>query len=101
VAFGEVLDIHENCDELTSGRDELPRGYPDVHQISERSMDIHRTRCHSLAMLFRLLTLIFVLTGSLFGQTNPDWTKPFPPHRVVGNVYYAGLSLQRRKDSAD
>jgi metallo-beta-lactamase class B len=23
-------------------------------------------------------------------QPNPDWTKPFPAHRVVGNVYYVG-----------
>lgn len=41
-------------------------------------------------MVLRLLTLLLVLTGSLFGQDNPDWTTPFPPHRVVGNVYYAG-----------
>ncbi|HMH11604.1 MAG TPA: MBL fold metallo-hydrolase, partial [Edaphobacter sp.] len=53
-------------------------------------MDIHRLRWHSLAMILRLLTLLFVLTGSLLGQTNPDWTKSFPPYRVVGNVYYVG-----------
>jgi len=41
-------------------------------------------------MVLRLLTLLLVLTGSLFGQDNPDWTTPFPPHRVVGNVYYVG-----------
>ncbi len=23
-------------------------------------------------------------------QPNPDWTKPFPAHRVIGNVYYVG-----------
>ena len=23
-------------------------------------------------------------------QTPPDWTEPFPPHRVVANVYYVG-----------
>ncbi len=47
-------------------------------------------RCHSLVMIFRLLVLLFVLAGSLRGQDNPDWTKPFPPYRVVGNVYYVG-----------
>jgi metallo-beta-lactamase class B len=41
-------------------------------------------------MVLRLLTLLLVLTGSLSGQDNPDWTTPFPPHRVVGNVYYVG-----------
>jgi metallo-beta-lactamase class B len=53
-------------------------------------MDIHRLRWHSLAMVLRLLTLLIVLTGSLFGQDNPDWTTPFPPHRIVGNIYYVG-----------
>jgi len=49
-------------------------------------------------MLSRLLTVLLLFTGSLFAlpannlfsQTNPDWTTPFPPHRVVGNVYYVG-----------
>ena len=58
---------------------------------SERiPMDIHHTQWHSLDMLLRLLTMLFVLIGSLFGQDNPDWTKPFPPHRIVGIVYYVG-----------
>jgi metallo-beta-lactamase class B len=62
-----------------------------VHQILRRTEWIfHRVRCHSQAMILRLLTLLFVLTGSMFGQDNPDWTTPFPPYRVVGNVYYVG-----------
>jgi metallo-beta-lactamase class B len=27
---------------------------------------------------------------TLFAQSNPDWTTPFPPHRIIGNVYYVG-----------
>ena len=23
-------------------------------------------------------------------QANPDWTEPFPPHHIVGNIYYVG-----------
>ena len=41
-------------------------------------------------MFSRLLVLLFVFTGSLCAQTNPEWTQPFPPHRVIGNVYYVG-----------
>src|SRR5271156_3011637 len=41
-------------------------------------------------MLSRLLILVFVLTGSACAQTPADWTQPFPPHRVIGNVYYVG-----------
>jgi metallo-beta-lactamase class B len=40
--------------------------------------------------LFRALILTLVFAGSVFAQGTPDWTQPFPPHRVIGNVYYVG-----------
>jgi metallo-beta-lactamase class B len=30
------------------------------------------------------------LAGCIFAQANPDWTEPFPPYRVIGNLYYVG-----------
>jgi metallo-beta-lactamase class B len=33
---------------------------------------------------------IFATTICALAQGNPDWTKPFPAHRVIGNVYYVG-----------
>lgn len=41
-------------------------------------------------MLKRLLLVVLLFTGVLHAQPNPDWTAPFPPHRIVGNVYYVG-----------
>jgi metallo-beta-lactamase class B len=46
-------------------------------------------------MLKRLLLLALILFGTLpalaaAAATNPDWTAPFPPHRIIGNVYYVG-----------
>jgi metallo-beta-lactamase class B len=35
-------------------------------------------------------TLLFVFPGLLFAQANSDWDQPFPPHRVMDNVYYVG-----------
>jgi metallo-beta-lactamase class B len=35
-----------------------------------------------------LVTLIFA--GGAFAQATPDWTNPFTPYRIVGNVYYVG-----------
>ena len=35
-----------------------------------------------------LLTLVFA--GGAFAQATPDWTNPFPPYRIIGNVYYVG-----------
>jgi metallo-beta-lactamase class B len=40
--------------------------------------------------LFRSLYLTLVLAGSAFAQATPDWTNPFPPYRIIGNVYYVG-----------
>ena len=41
-------------------------------------------------MLSRILIALFALTTAAPAQTNPDWTTPFPPHRVIANVYYVG-----------
>ena len=41
-------------------------------------------------MFLRLSILALAFVSSLPAQTNPDWTQPFRPHRVVGNVYYVG-----------
>ena len=36
------------------------------------------------------ISLFFFLAANLFAQVQPDWTQPFPPHRIIGNVYYVG-----------
>ena len=33
---------------------------------------------------------LLCLAGSAAAQSDPAWTEPFPPHRVIGNVYYVG-----------
>ena len=43
-----------------------------------------------MSILFRPLLLAVCFAGGLLAQANPDWTEPFPPHRVIGNVYYVG-----------
>src|SRR6266853_2111870 len=40
--------------------------------------------------LFLSLLLTLVFAGSAFAQATPDWTNPFPPYRIIGNVYYVG-----------
>jgi metallo-beta-lactamase class B len=35
-------------------------------------------------------SLLFCLPSLLFAQANSDWDQPFPPHRVIGNIYYVG-----------
>ncbi len=41
-------------------------------------------------MLSRVLIFLFALTTSVSAQIPSDWTQPFPPHRVIANVYYVG-----------
>src|ERR1019366_3993763 len=40
-------------------------------------------------MLTRLV-LFIALTASAFAQGSPDWTKPFPPFKILGNIYWVG-----------
>jgi metallo-beta-lactamase class B len=44
-------------------------------------------------MLRRLLVLMlgsFVLASPVLAQDDPNWTKPFPPFRIIGNIYWVG-----------
>jgi metallo-beta-lactamase class B len=34
--------------------------------------------------------LLFSIVNPLRAQSNPDWTEPFPPFRIAGNLYYVG-----------
>ena len=41
----------------------------------------------------RLLGVFLALVGgtrALSAQNDPDWTEPFPPFRIAGNLYYVG-----------
>jgi metallo-beta-lactamase class B len=40
--------------------------------------------------LSSLLVFVLALAGNLFAQANPEWTEPFPPFRIAGNLYYVG-----------
>jgi metallo-beta-lactamase class B len=41
-------------------------------------------------MLFRYCLMATLLAAPLLSQTEADWTRPFPPHHIIGNVYYVG-----------
>lgn len=42
-------------------------------------------RCGLLLALF-----LFAFAASLAADPNPDWARPFPSFRIVGNLYYVG-----------
>jgi metallo-beta-lactamase class B len=39
---------------------------------------------------FGAFLCVLATVGSAFAQQNPDWTSPFPPFRIAGNLYYVG-----------
>ena len=41
-----------------------------------------------LTSLFAFVCIAIASPG--FGQDDPNWTRPFPPFRIVGNVYWVG-----------
>ena len=43
-----------------------------------------------ISILPRILILVLAVAGTLLAQASPDWTQPFPPFRVAGNLYYVG-----------
>jgi metallo-beta-lactamase class B len=51
-----------------------------------------------VSMLSRMAVIVLFFAGSLFAlpatnlfsQTNPEWVESFPPHRIIGNIYYVG-----------
>jgi metallo-beta-lactamase class B len=43
-----------------------------------------------LVAAFGILITTLILASPLLAQSHPDWTQPFPPYRVIGNVYYVG-----------
>jgi metallo-beta-lactamase class B len=47
---------------------------------------------HRRSNTVRLLALIALVIGALASARaqNPAWTEPFPPHKIIGNLYYVG-----------
>ncbi|HEY2645466.1 MAG TPA: subclass B3 metallo-beta-lactamase [Candidatus Acidoferrales bacterium] len=39
---------------------------------------------------FLVLMILLPFGGRAMAQEAPDWTNPFPPYRIVGNLYYVG-----------
>jgi metallo-beta-lactamase class B len=40
-------------------------------------------------MLIRFIAFT-ALAASAFAQGSPEWTKPFPPFKILGNIYWVG-----------
>jgi metallo-beta-lactamase class B len=43
-----------------------------------------------LAAAITVLALVVVPGLRMQAQNNPDWTRPFPPFKIIGNIYWVG-----------
>jgi metallo-beta-lactamase class B len=39
---------------------------------------------------FVMFIVLLALAGRALAQETPDWTNPFPPYKIIGNIYYVG-----------
>jgi len=44
----------------------------------------------SIAIICLGFILVLSIGSNVLAQKNPDWTEPFPPFRIAGNLYYVG-----------
>ncbi|HEY2546836.1 MAG TPA: subclass B3 metallo-beta-lactamase [Candidatus Acidoferrum sp.] len=44
----------------------------------------------SISIVSGVFILIVAVAGVPLAQASPDWTEPFPPFRIAGNLYYVG-----------
>jgi metallo-beta-lactamase class B len=43
-----------------------------------------------ILIVSRICILVLAAAVSAFAQASPDWTEPFPPFHIAGNLYYVG-----------
>src|SRR4051812_14204769 len=66
--------------------------------VHARALVLARRRCDIVSVemkpnLTRCTLVIALLSGlatSLRAQTNEEWTRPFAPLRMIGNIYWVG-----------
>ena len=46
--------------------------------------DMHKT------VRYAIFIFLFAFASRAVAQEAPDWTNPFPPYRIIGNIYYVG-----------
>jgi metallo-beta-lactamase class B len=44
----------------------------------------------AILLAFQVLIFILALANGVLAQSHPNWTEPFPPFNIAGNLYYVG-----------
>jgi metallo-beta-lactamase class B len=43
-----------------------------------------------IQLVSKVLILVLAAAGGVLAQADPEWTEPFPPFHIAGNLYYVG-----------
>ena len=71
---------------LTSPMAITPGTCPSHHEVTaQRGGTLLGT-----SLLFLALAVSVTAQQPAATFSNPDWTKPFPPFRIIGNIYWVG-----------
>ena len=60
------------------------------HSMGGTNLKINLDCCRVRNAVLWTLAVITTFTTNALGQNDPSWTEPFPPFRIVGNLYYVG-----------
>ena len=53
---------------------------------------MRRTYHPKMMRRLSLLLCLALTTGTALAQSQTDWNAPFPPHRVMDNLYFVGTA---------
>jgi metallo-beta-lactamase class B len=106
---GEVVNADQGGEKASVNEiiKKLPETLPNSYVISSAGLPCNADHLHFTAKGYRqfgkryaeeMLSILgykvpesqLPATGALYAQANADWTEPFPPFRIAGNLYYVG-----------
>lgn len=108
---GEVVNADQGGEKASANEiiGKLPETLPNSYVISSAGLPCNADHLHFTAEGYRqfgkryaekLLPILgykanetklpLTSTGTLSVQNDPDWTEPFPPFKIAGNLYYVG-----------
>ena len=61
-----------------------------VVRIEHELTNMRNERRKVYVLLSAAFAAVFITANTLRAQATPDWTEPFPPFRIAGNLYYVG-----------
>jgi metallo-beta-lactamase class B len=78
-----------------TGRNRITSGWPKIRPESRYSLHADHLAYtppmrQSIAVVSCVFIVVLAAAARVAAQVSPDWTGPFPPFHIAGNLYYVG-----------